>query len=689
MKPPTSGYGTLFPPVTDNSQQQHLPARMRGKAPSYGSYTFRQRGVLYFRVRVPQPLQHCLGRTEYRRSLGFVGKREAQAKALRLFLVSQDIFNCTKEYLSVTMQTAVQGPGKGKGAYSPNCGGNQLASLTTEKIREIAHKALNECLETAYESRLFSSQSIGSGADDDTKSELLCDMLESIDSGGLPPKNIRQWADELLEEEGIAPKPVSPEEEKERCGNIAYRKICDKLERAGAACLESELSGPCWGGSLAVAKDWNVSMAALFIKEREEMAARGLALQSSSPARSFPLAVSRVAASPLPPVGQALGQPNIPTLREAVAKKIEIQKQNWGSKATAMDVPKRLETFLAILEEGKDSVTTFAEFAQNRDAMRKYYDIITRIPAQYSKKQEYAGLNFSELAALNVPPEQRLKSETLKNQFNTVKGFLSWAGEEGYLMNPSHYKKLLIVPKVAKTCKRRGCTTDELRRLFAPECFLPELAGRNKQEKPWRFWVPLLALFTGARLEEICQLNLEDIGYDDAVKCWFIHITDQTGSGGKSVKTEAARRVVPLHHFFTEDKSPAPFIQYVESLRKRGETRLFPMLKANSRGNVSDAVSKWFTAYRRKCGIGAEKNGLSDVSFHSFRHTVITSAKVKDIEQRKVKQMVGHEDDASGNITQRYEGNYPLEIIFHHVVERLDFDTALDLYTVLQGVSWE
>ena len=47
------------------------------------------------------------------------------------------------------------------------------------------------------------------------------------------------------------------------------------------------------------------------------------------------------------------------------------------------------------------------------------------------------------------------------------------------------------------------------------------------------YWLPLLALYTGARLEELGQLRKKDIKESNGI--WYINITDE--AEGASLKT--------------------------------------------------------------------------------------------------------------------------------------------------------
>lgn len=58
-----------------------------------------------------------------------------------------------------------------------------------------------------------------------------------------------------------------------------------------------------------------------------------------------------------------------------------------------------------------------------------------------------------------------------------------------------------------------------------------------------RYWVPLIALYSGMRLNEICQLTLDDIAFVDGVD--VILIRGDEDKETKRVKNAAGHRFVP------------------------------------------------------------------------------------------------------------------------------------------------
>lgn len=123
--------------------------------------------------------------------------------------------------------------------------------------------------------------------------------------------------------------------------------------------------------------------------------------------------------------------------------------------------------------------------------------------------------------------------------------------------------------------------------------------------------MPLIALFTGARLGEICQLDTTDIRTVDGVDCIVVSLRSLVGSIDKQLKTSASDRLIPVHPVLID----CGLLHFAEAKRKAGEKKLFDDIETGSTGSRPVAFSKWFTQYLRACA--AQR---SRTSFHSFRH---------------------------------------------------------------------
>ena len=158
------------------------------------------------------------------------------------------------------------------------------------------------------------------------------------------------------------------------------------------------------------------------------------------------------------------------------------------------------------------------------------------------------------------------------------------------------------------------------------------------------FWMPIIALYAGARLEEIGQLLCADIRQDDGIDYFdFIDLSDDVAADGhvKRLKTENARRNVPVH----PELVALGFMRYVAAMRAKGAKRLFPDLKSY-RGRLTHNWSKWWA---RHTDIHVTKNPSK--VFHSFRHKFIDRWKNQMLDRTVLKAVVGH---SSGDVTDKY-----------------------------------
>ncbi|AZC94220.1 site-specific integrase [Pseudomonas chlororaphis] len=129
----------------------------------------------------------------------------------------------------------------------------------------------------------------------------------------------------------------------------------------------------------------------------------------------------------------------------------------------------------------------------------------------------------------------------------------------------------------------------------------------------------LLGGYTGARIEELCQLRTENLITVDEVK--MFDIVDS--------KTVAGIRQVPVHPKLTA---------LVDRLTKSSTNGyLVPTDSNNKYGIRSDALSKAFG--RLKTTMGFDRTRV----FHSIRGTVITQLVRADVPDRLIKELVGHE----------------------------------------------
>ena len=195
--------------------------------------------------------------------------------------------------------------------------------------------------------------------------------------------------------------------------------------------------------------------------------------------------------------------------------------------------------------------------------------------------------------------------------------FLNWAVNEELLpRNPM--RGLRLPDDVAKRDKRHPFSDEQLRAIFNAPLYRGCLDGergyaKTGLERPRnaRFWVPLIALHTGMRLNEICQLDTADIREIESVHCIAVSEQSLQGSSDKALKTVASERLIPIHPMLIS----SGLLAFVMQRRQSGQTKLFEEIDPGPRGKRAVAFSKWFTQFTRACGAYQPRT-----SFHSFRH---------------------------------------------------------------------
>lgn len=218
-------------------------------------------------------------------------------------------------------------------------------------------------------------------------------------------------------------------------------------------------------------------------------------------------------------------------------------------------------------------------------------------------------------------------SSTAADRLDYVKGFLNFACQELEAIPKNPWAGLSI--DFTTESPRRPWSTEQLQTLSRQSLYTsyaPPKAWRAGQDAA--YWVPLLGLFTGARIGELAQLRTADVETIDGVL--VLRITDE--AEGATVKTSAGHRVVPVH----EELKRLGFLEYVEAIRQEGEPALWPAIK-HRKGKPGAYLSQWFGDFRRSINEAA----LPD--FHSFRHTVRSRLASQGVGDPMIDVLVGHE----------------------------------------------
>lgn len=262
--------------------------------------------------------------------------------------------------------------------------------------------------------------------------------------------------------------------------------------------------------------------------------------------------------------------------------------------------------------------------------------VLRTVPSQ-RKVDPFKRLDIAQAAALaekNDPDQTtipRLHTTTVNNKIYVVGDFFVWANNQYKdVANPLLGLRIDTKKKnrnSAKLRKRQPFTIEQLTKLFTGPIYTGckslsewKLAGHLIPRESARYWVPLLALFTGMRLGEIIQLHVADVKTADGIP--YLSVTtifeeDDDQEADKSVKNANSIRSMPIHNKLIE----FGFLDFVAQRRQAKSSRIFIDYNQSNDGSWSKTFSKFFLRYRRSLGVEKIVKGKDRIQFHSFRHS--------------------------------------------------------------------
>lgn len=286
----------------------------------------------------------------------------------------------------------------------------------------------------------------------------------------------------------------------------------------------------------------------------------------------------------------------------------------------------------------------------DRDHCRQVRDLLTRLPR--NAKKRYPRLSYQraaeKAAKIGLPA---LKPATINSHLTKMTALFNWAvREERMDRNPA--SGLLLSEGKHTADARPPFSMAHLNLIFGSSLYRPgEYDGpcfRGETDintKGARYWIPLIALFHGMRMNEICQLRGSDIIEEQDVLAFRVA---PNAAAGARVKTVSSRRDVPIHDFLFQ----AGFRDFLTTALEKPEERLFPEVKQDTRGYYSDCFQKWFTRYLNYCKVKKPRG-----SFHSFRHNFRDAMREANLDVDSVRALGGWKRTS---IDEKYGGGHTL-----------------------------
>ena len=198
-------------------------------------------------------------------------------------------------------------------------------------------------------------------------------------------------------------------------------------------------------------------------------------------------------------------------------------------------------------------------------------------------------------------------------------------------------------------------------------------SGKVKNKS--QYWGTLIAIYTGARRNEICALMVDDVKQDKDTGICYFDITDQIEEG-KNVKSDAARRLVPIHSKLMD----LGFMDFWEEAKAYVKAK--PTFKENGMATrlLYDFTHTEHDKWGRKLGQFMNDRLLQYLelydknkkTLHSLRHSFITYLDVANIKSTTIKSMAGHEQ---GTVTHGVYTHYGIDHLpqFKEAIEKLPY----------------
>lgn len=320
------------------------------------------------------------------------------------------------------------------------------------------------------------------------------------------------------------------------------------------------------------------------------------------------------------------------------------------------------------LRNWQSSVRIFSEIVGDfplgeytKDEILAFNAMVPRLPANFGKSSrdtrtarqviEYLAETeeqvlvdlISDLRAKGKPPAeiedavaaartQRISATTVKRHQTALQSIFDHAFKQR-LIDSNPFKGRILTDGEVKRWKKsearieRTGWGDAIYTLLGSEKFRDPLSDIGEP----LFWAPLIAMYAGLRLEEICQLRIRDFGTEGGIP--FVAVQNELGS--QSLKSDNSLRRVPLHRALIDLGLP----QLVELRRDQGMSRLFPDLdRSKSKGTLSANMSKKFGYYIRSRDI--KDAGLD---FHALRTEFLVRLTRARVPDHVRKGLMGHE----------------------------------------------
>lgn len=648
------------------------------KLSRHPSNIVRERSTLYFRQIIPKDLRHCWGRSSIKLSLKTGNIVKAKRKAAVMSAMIWDIFTALRK------------------------GDGRMTGLSTEELRALANRWLKEILEAdeidrmrglTAEQRLFWQQEkddSGNTIDLGYSQTVIEEIDKALETNDYGPSRydldsdiegqehsggvfmLEKYINDFIRKHEIEIDRDSPE-------YIALSREIAKVYKLYLEIGQLRTAGDYFGANRRLASWLAAERSSQTVglspqiggySPRPMVSREKSYLISSQPIHQTTETETALAAEAAE-LDRATGI--TVTLREFIKEYLTKQAVNFDPK-TRKEKETTLNRFLSY-------IGNVALHKIPVDKAKRYGELYYALPT-YLESARYRGKSLEELAALDLDDRNRIAPRTAYKNLSDIRAALNWGIKEGYRV----YRELPSIiagpkpkEKIPEEEKRNAFTANDIKAMLDHRGYTAD-----SFEYSFQFWLPLLGLYTGARMGELCRINpMTDIKQSESGLCWFIDLMDYDDD---EIKNKQSRRRIPLH----KDIIGAGFLKFIERRQSEGAVLIFPEL-VNERedGAINAKASRWFNdRFRQECGIQSVPRKIvrTDVKkdFHSFRHTFAAYAITHGVDSKMLEYCQGHQSSqtSSQSLYVNFWGNKEApDLVYKEVIEKMNYskDFGIDI----------
>ncbi|HMO18671.1 MAG TPA: site-specific integrase [Oligoflexia bacterium] len=258
--------------------------------------------------------------------------------------------------------------------------------------------------------------------------------------------------------------------------------------------------------------------------------------------------------------------------------------------------------------------------------------------------------------------QQNHTPQTVNKNLSRIDTLLKWAVSQDYIKTLPTTSTIRVQAKGKTVENREALSIGVLRKIFNCDFYSNPRKGFTF-DYAYQYWIPLIGLYSGMRINEVCQLYCEDIKELEGE----LYFDVNANTPDKSLKTKSSKRFVPIHPVLID----FGLMELVEKQRSLNQKLLFTDY-SHQRDGYGHYPSRWYNGkFRKKIEVVGKF-----LDFHAFRHTFTTKAIDLGHSIEHIQGIVGHSNDTITRGT--YGKSADLKSKHQEIIKNINYDLDLN-----------